>query len=178
MKQLIGSYIKISAWLQPHSPSVYRLGQSLLYGSHPSEFITKQTTHIQSHTTQVYFNSAGYPYIQTACFGLYLGHPQSCQYKNHIQEDFVFSFVCFFVLTSLRMAKVQSKTYSIHVRVTTGTKIILYCVRLNKCALLGQSLLGNYIVNIQQAAVTWNHPHNMRKHHKLTYRCTLQMFHL
>ena len=67
MKQLIGSYIKISAWLHPQSPSVYRLGQSLLYGSHPSVFITKQTTLIRSHTTQVYFKSVGYPYIHATC---------------------------------------------------------------------------------------------------------------
>jgi hypothetical protein len=78
-------------------------------------------------------------------------------------------FLCvFFVLTFLGMAKVQDKTCSIRVRVTTGIKIILCCVRLNKCDLLGQSLLGNYIVNIQQAAVTCNHLHNKRKHHKLT----------
>ena len=64
-------------------------------------------------------------------------------------------FLCmFFVLTSLRMAKVQAKTCSIHERVTTGIKIIPCYVRLNQCDLLGQGLLGNNIVNIQQTAVT------------------------
>jgi hypothetical protein len=81
-------------------------------------------------------------------------------------------FLCmFFVLTSLRTAKVRAKTCSIHARVTTGIKIILCCIRLNKCDLLGQGLLGNNIVNIQQTAVTWNHLHDIRKHRKLTCRC-------
>ena len=35
----------------------------------------------QSNTTQVYFNSAGYPYMYATCFGLFLGNPQTCQYK-------------------------------------------------------------------------------------------------
>ena len=34
-----------------------------LHGSHPFLFITKQTTFIQSNTTQAYFNSTVYPYI-------------------------------------------------------------------------------------------------------------------
>jgi len=82
-------------------------------------------------------------------------------------------FLCmFFVLTSLRMAKVQAKTCSIHERVTTGIKIIPYYVRLNQCDLLGQGLLGNNIVNIQQTAVTWNHLHDIRRYRKLTCRCS------
>jgi len=82
-------------------------------------------------------------------------------------------FLCmFFVLTSLRMAKVQAKTCSIHERVTTGIKIIPCYVRLNQCDLLGQGLLGNNIVNIQQTAVTWNHLHDIRRYRKLTCRCS------
>ena len=37
----------------------------------------KQTTFIQSNTTQIYFNSVDNPYMYAACFGLYLGHPQT-----------------------------------------------------------------------------------------------------
>jgi len=61
----------------------------------PVCLVLEKTTLIQSYTTQVYFNSFGYPYMQGTCFGVYLDHPQSCQYKNHTQEDFIFSFVCF-----------------------------------------------------------------------------------
>jgi len=50
-------------------------------------FITKQTTLIQSNTTQVYFNSVDYPYMYATCFELYLGHTQASQYKNHTKED-------------------------------------------------------------------------------------------
>ena len=42
---------------------------------------------IQSNTTQDYFTSNCYLYMCATCFGLYLGHPQSCQYKNHKEED-------------------------------------------------------------------------------------------
>jgi hypothetical protein len=49
-------------------------------------FITKQTTLIQSITTQFYFNSNGYIYVYVTCFALYLGHPETCQYKNHEKE--------------------------------------------------------------------------------------------
>jgi len=42
-------------------------------------FITKQTTLIQSNTTQVYLNSLGYLTMYAACFGLHLGNPQACQ---------------------------------------------------------------------------------------------------
>jgi hypothetical protein len=153
MKQLIGSYIKISAQLQSQSPSVYRLCQSLLYGSHPSMFITEQTTLIQSHTAQVYFNSVvtlTFKLHVLACTLAILGHVNT----KTIHRKILYSPLYVFVLTSLRMAKVQSITCRIHVRVTTGIKIILCCVRLNKCDLLVQSLLGNYIVNIKQAAVT------------------------
>jgi hypothetical protein len=37
------------------------------------------TTLIQSNTTQVYFNSAGYLYMSATCFVMYLGHPQTFQ---------------------------------------------------------------------------------------------------
>jgi len=50
-------------------------------------FITKQTTFIQYNTTQVHFNSVDYPYMYAAHIGLYLGHPQACQYTNHTKED-------------------------------------------------------------------------------------------
>jgi len=48
---------------------------------------TKQTTLIQPNTTQVYFNLVTYTYMLATCFGLYLGHPQARQYKNHTKED-------------------------------------------------------------------------------------------
>ena len=38
-----------------------------LHGSHPVAFITEQTTLIQSNTTQAYFNSTVYPYIEATC---------------------------------------------------------------------------------------------------------------
>jgi len=37
---------------------------------------------MQPTTTQIYFNSNYYPYMCAACFGLYLDHPQVCQYKR------------------------------------------------------------------------------------------------
>jgi len=40
----------------------------------------------QFNTTQVYFNSYGYPYVHATCFGLYLDHPQACKHKNRTQE--------------------------------------------------------------------------------------------
>jgi len=45
-----------------------------LYGSHLIEFITKQSTLIQSNATQVYFNLIDYLCKYATCFGLYLGH--------------------------------------------------------------------------------------------------------
>jgi len=47
---------------------------------------SKQTTHIQSKKTQVYFNSVSCTYMSATCFGLYLGHPQAHQYNNHTKE--------------------------------------------------------------------------------------------
>jgi len=41
-------------------------------------FIIKQTTLIQSNTTQVYVNSICYFDMNDICFDLYLGHPQAC----------------------------------------------------------------------------------------------------
>jgi len=72
-----------------------------LYGSHPLLFITKQATLIQPSTTQVYFNSVGCPYMYAACFGLYLGHRQICQYQNKNLEFIVSSFVCTLFLFQL-----------------------------------------------------------------------------
>ena len=54
-----------------------------LYGSHPVVIITKQTTHLQTNTIQVYFNCNGCTYMYATRFGLYLGHPQASQYKKH-----------------------------------------------------------------------------------------------
>ena len=48
---------------------------------------SKQTKRIQSNKTQVYFNSIGCTFISAICFGLYVGHLQACQYKNHKKED-------------------------------------------------------------------------------------------
>jgi len=45
-----------------------------LYGSHLIAFITKQSTLIQSNTTQVYFYLIDYLYKYATRFGLYLGH--------------------------------------------------------------------------------------------------------
>jgi len=45
-------------------------------------FITKQSTAFQYNTTQVCFDSGCYIYMRTTCFGLYLGHPQACQYYS------------------------------------------------------------------------------------------------
>jgi len=42
---------------------------------------------MQSDTTEVNFNSNCYLYICATRFGLYLGHPQACQYKNLTKED-------------------------------------------------------------------------------------------
>jgi hypothetical protein len=49
-------------------------------------FITKQTTLVQSNTTQVYFNSAGYFDTYAVCFGLQLCHFQACPYKHLTKE--------------------------------------------------------------------------------------------
>jgi len=46
-----------------------------------------KTTLIQSNTTQVYFYLADFPYIHATCFRRYLGHPQACQYRNHMKDD-------------------------------------------------------------------------------------------
>ena len=48
-------------------------------------FINKQTTLIKSNTRRGYFNSVCYPYMYATCFGLYLGHPQACQYKTQYE---------------------------------------------------------------------------------------------
>jgi hypothetical protein len=32
-------------------------------------------------------NSICYPYMYAACFGLYIGCPQACQYTNNTEED-------------------------------------------------------------------------------------------
>jgi hypothetical protein len=42
----------------------------------------KQTTFTQSNKTIVYFNLVVYLCTQATCFGLWLGHPQACQFKN------------------------------------------------------------------------------------------------
>jgi len=57
----------------------------------------KQTTFVQSNTTQVYFNSIDYPYMYAAFFGLYLGYPQVSQYSNRRKKDTMkleFIFLC------------------------------------------------------------------------------------
>jgi len=38
---------------------------------------------------EVYFNSVGYRDTYATSFGMYLGHPQACQYKNFTKEDTV-----------------------------------------------------------------------------------------
>jgi hypothetical protein len=50
--------------------------ESNLHGNHRDVFVTKQTTLIQSNTTQIYFNSLVFSYMCATCFGLYLGHSQ------------------------------------------------------------------------------------------------------
>jgi hypothetical protein len=49
--------------------------------------MNKQIAFIQSTTTQVYFNSTGYPYMCATCFGLYVSQLQAFQYKNHAKKD-------------------------------------------------------------------------------------------
>ena len=56
--------------------------QNHLYRSHPVVFITKQATLIQYDTTQIDFNSVGYPYMYATCFDLYLRHSQACSTKT------------------------------------------------------------------------------------------------
>jgi len=68
-------------------------------------FITKQTTLIHSITTQVYFNSNGYNYVYVTCFDLYLGHPQTCQYKKYKKETLEESKEPLFTVTIFRMLK-------------------------------------------------------------------------
>jgi hypothetical protein len=47
-----------------------------------------QITHLFSLTVHRFsFNSINYPYMYATCFGLYLGHPQACQYKNRTKEE-------------------------------------------------------------------------------------------
>ena len=60
---------------------------SFICGNYPSVFIAYQTTLVRSNTTRVYFNSVGYLHLCAACFGLYLDHPQACQYRNPTKED-------------------------------------------------------------------------------------------
>jgi hypothetical protein len=51
-------------------------------------FVTKQTKPIHSNAKQVYVNSVGCLYMYVICvyFGLYLGHHQTCRYKNLTKE--------------------------------------------------------------------------------------------
>ena len=62
---------------------------------------TIQTTFIQSNTTHVYFNSINYPYMQVTCFGLYLGHPEACQYENRTKANMCVLLHWINVVTSL-----------------------------------------------------------------------------
>jgi hypothetical protein len=68
-------------------------------------FITKQTTLMQSITTQVYFNSNGYIYVYVTCFDMYLGYPGTCQYKNHKKEILEGSKESLFTVTIFIMLK-------------------------------------------------------------------------
>jgi len=75
-------------------PAKQGLRQRLLrynsYGSHLVVFVAKSTT-LQSDTTRVYFSSYCYLYICAACFGVYLSHPQLCQYKNKLYKEYATS---------------------------------------------------------------------------------------
>ena len=44
-----------------------------------------EATFVQSNTTQVYFNPLSCPHTHAKHFGLYLGRPQACQYREHIR---------------------------------------------------------------------------------------------
>ena len=57
-----------------------------LYGNHPVVFVTKQTSLIPLHKTQVYSNSVGSLDMYATCFGLYFGYTHACQYKNLTKE--------------------------------------------------------------------------------------------
>ena len=54
-----------------------KIKQGAIFMEAISVFIIKQTTLIQSNTTQVYFNSIGYFDMYATCFDLYLGPPQA-----------------------------------------------------------------------------------------------------
>jgi hypothetical protein len=45
-----------------------------------SKHCSTNHTYLVQHNTD--FNSSDYPYMYATCFGLYLGHPQTCQYKT------------------------------------------------------------------------------------------------
>jgi hypothetical protein len=53
----------------------------------PFLFAIKQSTFVQSNTTQVYFKQLNCLPMYATCFDMYLHHPQACKYKEHIQED-------------------------------------------------------------------------------------------
>jgi len=54
---------------------------------------------MKSNSTQVYIYSNCFLYMCATCFGLYLGLPQACQYKNLIKEDITKSKGPFFTVT-------------------------------------------------------------------------------
>jgi hypothetical protein len=53
--------------------------QYFLYRSNPDVLSLKKHTYSVQHNTD---------YMCAARFGLYLGHPQECQYKNLIREKY------------------------------------------------------------------------------------------
>jgi len=77
------------------------------YGTHPVVFAIKQTTFVQSITTQVCFKPLDLPHMYATCFDLYLSHRQACQNKEHTLEDitkirgsldFYYIFWCMFLV--------------------------------------------------------------------------------
>ena len=59
----------------------------------------------------IYYNSSCYTYTCATRFDMYLGHPQSCQYKNLTKKDknlsgpFVYS--CYFIYHKIQNTKLE-----------------------------------------------------------------------
>lgn len=92
------NYRELFTW--NHSALIYKLDSPgpnallhllivIIYTRNPVMCITKQTTLLQSNTTEVCCNSDYYLHKYAPCFGLYLEHRQTCQYKNHTKEDII-----------------------------------------------------------------------------------------
>jgi len=59
----------------------------ILYGIHPFVLLLYKPHLFGLTKHKFYFNSFNYPYMCAACFGLYLGVSQTCQYKNRTNKN-------------------------------------------------------------------------------------------